>query len=859
MSKKLKIVIIFLTLLVAIAIVGIFFFRAPKVKRITHNWVQTNWKDGADSINFPKHPDDKDRTWKKYYQKDEEIATPGDETDGDLTLASTTGSLIQTMDKDFKAGIFASTTVLGTGTEADVILDCKGLDRTCHRKPINISNSGSALTDYQVLVTLDTASLISAKKLQSDCDDLRFTDSDEKTLLNYWLESGCNINSTKIWVRVPSIPTGKKTIYLYYDNPLANSMSNGKETFLAFDWKFDGPIGGRTSLPSNHTCALLSDGKIRCWGRNDYGQLGDGTLTERTTPISVSDVINAVAVATGRFHTCVLISDGSVKCWGDNRAGQLGDATTIPRITPVSVSRIDAKSITAGHFHTCALLLSGMVKCWGGNELGQLGDGTVTGRTWPLPPVSGLTNTVIISGGAFHTCALLSDGTVKCWGGNDHGQLGDGTESHKTTPVSVSGLSNVVAIGAGSFHTCALVSDGSVKCWGDNYFGQLGNGTITSSNTPVSVSGLTNAVNIAVGGWHTCALLSDGTVKCWGANDFGELGDGTTIRRNIPVSVSGLSNVVAIGAGDSHACALLSDGTAKCWGLNTHGQLGDGTTTKRTTPVPVLGFNLGGKYEKSGGILIIPNPNTDVYFVRQFAYPEPMLKVGAEEVHYYSAGQFTSSVIDFGPLIEFTAFSWTVSTSSLTNIKFQISTSPDNRTWSDFLGPDGTPSTYYTTSGTTIWLGHNGNRYLRYKAYLETTDTSQTPRMHDLTIAYKHYPASASLISSPYNTNHPDNILNKIRWAESIAPGITDVKFQLRTAPDLAGKPGTWISWPGPDGADNTFFTDPTGREKLPSTISDGINDQWIQYKVFLTTTDGSQTPILSEVSLEYAIKMIPQ
>jgi len=198
--------------------------------------------------------------------------------------------------------------------------------------------------------------------------------------------------------------------------------------------------------------------------------------------------------------------------------------------------------------------------------------------------------------------------------------------------------------------------------------------------------------------------------------------------------------------------------------------------------------------------------------------------------------------------------SWTASTSPTTKIKFQISTSSDNRTWNDFLGPDGTPSTYCTTSEITIWSGHKNHRYLKYKVYFETADASQTPRLSDLTITYKRYPASAILISSPYNTNHPDNILNKIRWAESITSGITDVKFQLRTAPDLAGRPGTWTSWMGPDGTDNTFFTDSTGREKLPSTISDSTNDQWIQYKVFLTTTDGSQTPILSEVSLEYII-----
>ena len=355
MKKKSKIVLIIIILLIAAVSGGIFFFRKPK--GVTYDWVQTNWKDGVDTVNFPKHPDDKDRTWKKYYQKDEGIITLGNETEGELALAPLIDSLIQTTDEDFKFGIFASTTILGIGEGADITLACKGLDVTCWRKPITISNSGPALTNYQVLVTLDTAVLISAGRMQSDCDDIRFIDSNEKTLLNYWLESGCNTETTKVWVEIPYLPSGNKAIYLYYGNPLANSLSNGKETFLAFDWKFDGPIAISASSPGGHTCVLLSNGGVRCWGRNNYGQLGDGTLTERTTPVSVSDLTEVIAITAGRLHTCVLLSDKTVKCWGDNEGGQLGDATTIPRILPVSVSRLtNPVAIAAGDSHTCALL-----------------------------------------------------------------------------------------------------------------------------------------------------------------------------------------------------------------------------------------------------------------------------------------------------------------------------------------------------------------------------------------------------------------------------------------------------------------------------------------------------------------------
>ena len=176
-----------------------------------------------------------------------------------------------------------------------------------YRKPITIDNSRNAntLTDYQVLVTLDTRSLISQGKMRSDCGDIRFTDSDGSTLLSYWIESGCNSANTKIWVKVPNIPASStKTIYVYYGNPSATSLSNGINTFLAFDLRFEGPFGGRTSGVSFHTCALLSDGTVKCWGANEVGQLGDGTTTNRYTPVSVSGLTNAVAIAAGGGHTC---------------------------------------------------------------------------------------------------------------------------------------------------------------------------------------------------------------------------------------------------------------------------------------------------------------------------------------------------------------------------------------------------------------------------------------------------------------------------------------------------------------------------------------------------------------------------
>lgn len=386
-----------------------------------------------------------------------------------------------------------------------------------------------------------------------------------------------------------------------------------------------------------HNCALLADGRARCWGWNDNGRLGDGTTTDRLTPVAVSTLANAVAIAAGTAHTCVVLADGRARCWGANTAGQVGDGPIgVDRPNSVLVAGLsNAVGITAGFAHTCALLADGTGRCWGENFSGQLGTASTNATsTFTSPvPIAGLVDAVSIIAGRVHTCALIADGSARCWGFNLARQLGDGTTvTSQRFPVAVRDVANAVALGAAQNHTCALLAEGTtrcwgsdsagaftltlgggsfaaravaagrahtcavrgngqVSCWGSNSAGQVGNGTTTAQRVPATV--LSNAVTVASGGDHSCALIANGTARCWGANNFGQLGDGSAINRSLPVTVSGLANAVAIATGDDHSCALRANGSEVCWGSNSAGQLGVGGGALRLTPALVAGSNAG--------------------------------------------------------------------------------------------------------------------------------------------------------------------------------------------------------------------------------------------------------------------------
>jgi alpha-tubulin suppressor-like RCC1 family protein len=359
------------------------------------------------------------------------------------------------------------------------------------------------------------------------------------------------------------------------------------------------------SAGSYHGCALSTSGGVKCWGRNDRGQLGDNSNSDRPIAVDVKGVggvgllsgIAAIAgggnIIQGTGHTCALTTGGGVKCWGSNQNGQLGDNSTSDSFTPVDVVGMSTGvvAISLGSSHTCALTAGGGMKCWGNNVGGELGDNSVIQRKIPVD-VFGLTSGVsAISAGAYETCALTLGGGMKCWGDNALGQLGDGSTTPSRTPVDVSGLtSGVLAIKAGNRTTCAVTATGGAKCWGDNLYGQVGDGTTFTRHTPVDVFGLTGgvvALSNNAGSEHTCALMTGGGVKCWGRNDRGQVGDNSPSipGTHLPADVVGLQGgVIGIAVQQLSTCALSATGKPRCWGDNLVNELGDGTKIQRNTP-----------------------------------------------------------------------------------------------------------------------------------------------------------------------------------------------------------------------------------------------------------------------------------
>ncbi len=273
------------------------------------------------------------------------------------------------------------------------------------------------------------------------------------------------------------------------------------------------------------------------------------------------------SITGGGSHTCGLLNNGSVVCWGSNNYGQIGNGSSGGyALNPVFVNTTESfVSIAAGGSHTCGLLTNGSMMCWGNNDYGQIGNGS-KGTALNLVLVNSTESFVSIAAGAAHTCGLLNNGSMMCWGQNNDGQIGDGSSwEDRLNPVFVNTTESFVSIDTGYSHTCGVLNNGSAMCWGSNDYGTIGDGTTTQRNNPVFVNTTESFVSMGEGEHHTCGLLNNGSAMCWGGNIQGQIGDGSGTNRLNPVFVNTTESFVSIGVGGSHTCGVLNNGSAMCW------------------------------------------------------------------------------------------------------------------------------------------------------------------------------------------------------------------------------------------------------------------------------------------------------
>ena len=364
----------------------------------------------------------------------------------------------------------------------------------------------------------------------------------------------------------------------------------------------DSTVHTRIAAGDEHTCALAQDGTISCWGTDEFGQLGDGitTLLARFQAEPVIGISRAIAVTAGADHSCALMSNHSVECWGRNQHHQLGDGTNAPlSATPVAVRNLsNVVALAAGADHTCAVLDDATVKCWGDDA----GGGLLVPAGAPSGPraVADLADVTEVSAGATHDCAVLSDGTLECWGQNAFGQLGDGTTSSSATPVVASKIDNVAEVVAGTNWTCALKHDGTAWCWGHSSNHVLGDVNLEQSSDPRQISRVSGnsstpiSGGVAIVGWSAvCVLEPDETMWCWGEGHYGQMGEGQHHNDFLAVQPQGVDNALDFIVGGEHVCAWLTDETVKCWGKEADGATGAQAPGNILTPQSAAGFSAG--------------------------------------------------------------------------------------------------------------------------------------------------------------------------------------------------------------------------------------------------------------------------
>ena len=343
----------------------------------------------------------------------------------------------------------------------------------------------------------------------------------------------------------------------------------------------------------NQQCVIFT------FGQNNLGNLGDGTTCSRSSPVSVvGGFTDWCQVSAGTVHVAAVRKNGTLWAWGCNAAGQIGDGTIVSKSSPVSVvgGFTDWCQVSAGCVHTAAIRTNGTLWTWGVGSV--LGDNTIVAKSSPVSVVGGFTDWCQVSAGRYHSAAVRANGTLWTWGCNNYGQLGHGTATtcSRSSPVSVvGGFTDWCQVSSGVVHVAAIRSNGTLWTWGNNLYGKLGHSTATtcSRSSPVSVvGGFTDWCWVSASYNHSAAIRTNGTLWTWGSNSCGQLGDNSsaTASKSSPVSVvGGFTDWCQVSVGRSRTAAIRTNGTLWTWGDNCCGILGDNTVANKSSPVSVVG------------------------------------------------------------------------------------------------------------------------------------------------------------------------------------------------------------------------------------------------------------------------------
>ena len=630
-----------------------------------------------------------------------------------------------------------------------------------------------------------------------------------------------------------------------------------------------------------YSMALKDDGSVWSWGNNVYGNLGDNTTTQRSTPVQVLGpggtgyLTGITEIGNGESHSLALKNDGTVWAWGSGSYGKLGNNSSSTQRTPIQVLDSAAAgninnitSVAAGRWYSLALKNDSTVYAWGYNSSGQLGTGDTNSRSVPNSVLKSdvssqlFSNAKVITGGDNQSLALKNDGTVWAWGSNSYGQLGDNTTTQRLTPVQVKGpggvgyLTDITAITANSTHCMALKNDGTVWAWGENNAGQLGDNTITQRLTPVQVKAsggvgyLTGVNAIAASQYYSLALKNDGTVWGWGSNIGGQLGDNTTTQRLTPVQVKGpdgveyLDSITSITTGRGHSLAIKSDGTVWAWGYNSFGQLGDNTTTQRLTPVQVKGPDgvgyisgitsiYGGHNHslanKADGTVWAWGRNSDGQLGDNTTTQRnaPIQVLGPDGVSYLTgitavSGGYTHSQ---GLKNDGTVWSWGDLYFYQKEIPYQVSGLSNI----EAIGSGSYHTQAIKDDGTVLIRGQNNGAFGN-----NNTNSTLTPQ-NTLILIYEMGYSSPGIISNLRLYSATKATWSAIAWNGNTPDG-TAIKFRTRSADSEANlATAEWSSYLTSSG----------------SAITSAANT-WLEIELTLETSVETSTPTLSDFTVTY-------